>query len=64
MSEKRDLYEIGQVPPIGHVPKEMYAQLIRADRFGEPKKAFQVEKVPVPEIAPDEVLVCVIAASI
>lgn len=64
MSEKRDLYEIGQVPPVGHVPKEMYAQLIRADRFGEPKKAFQVEKVPVPEIAPDEVLVCVMAAGI
>lgn len=64
MSEKRNLYEIGQVPPVGHVPKEMYAQLIRADRFGEPKKAFQVEKVPVPEIAPDEVLVCVMAAGI
>lgn len=64
MSEKRDLYEIGQVPPIGHVPREMYAQVIRADRFGEPSKAFQIEKVPVPEIAPDEVLVSVMAAGI
>ena len=64
MSEKRDLYEIGQVPPVGHVPREMYAQVIRADRFGEPSKAFQIEKVPVPEIAPDEVLVSVMAAGI
>ena len=64
MSEKRDLYEIGQVPPVGHVPAEMYAQLIRPERFGEPNKAFKVEKVPVPEIAPDEVLVCVMAAGI
>ncbi len=64
MSEKRDLYEIGEIPPVGHVPKQMYAQLIRAERFGEPKKAFQVEKVPVPEIAPDEVLVYVMAAGI
>jgi crotonyl-CoA carboxylase/reductase len=64
MSEKRDLYEIGQVPPVGHVPREMYAQVIRPERFGEPTKAFQVEKVPVPEIAPDEVLVCVMAAGV
>ncbi len=64
MSEKRDLYEIGQVPPVGHVPAEMYAQVIRPERFGEPTKAFKVEKVPVPEIAPDEVLVCVMAAGV
>jgi crotonyl-CoA carboxylase/reductase len=64
MSETRDLYEIGQVPPVGHVPAEMYAQVIRPERFGEPTKAFKVEKVPVPEIAPDEVLVCVMAAGV
>ncbi len=64
MSEKRDLYEIGQVPPVGHVPSEMYAQVIRPERFGEPTKAFKVEKVPVPEIAADEVLVCVMAAGV
>ena len=44
----KDLYEIGEIPPVGHVPKQMYAQLIRADRFGEPTKAFKVEKVDVP----------------
>ena len=64
MSEKRDLYEIGQIPPVGHVPAEMYAQVIRPDRFGEPTKAFRVEKVAVPEIGPDEALVCVMAAGV
>jgi crotonyl-CoA carboxylase/reductase len=64
MTTPRALYEIGEVPPVGHVPREMYAQVIRPERFGEPTKAFQVEKVPVPELAPDEVLVCVMAAGI
>jgi len=64
MSEKRDLYEIGHVPPVGYVPREMYAQVIRPERFGEPMKAFKIEKVPVPDLAPDEVLVCVMAAGI
>jgi crotonyl-CoA carboxylase/reductase len=64
MSDKRDLYEIGTVPPIGHVPREMYAHVIRAERFGEPKVAFKVEKVQVPDLAPDEVLVCVMAAGV
>jgi len=61
----KDLYEIGEVPPVGHLPKEMYAQVIRADRFGEPKSAFQIERVAVPrEIKPDEALVFVMAAGI
>jgi len=60
----KDLYEIGEIPPIGHVPKSMYAQLIRAERFGEPTKAFQVEKIPVPDIKPDEALVYVMAAGV
>jgi crotonyl-CoA carboxylase/reductase len=63
MSHK-EIYEIGEVPPIGHVPKHMYGQLIRAERFGEPKHAFKIEKVDVPEIRSDEVLVYVMAAGI
>jgi len=63
MSVKK-IYEIGEVPPVGHVPQEMYAQLIRPDRFGEPKQAFKVERVAVPELKPDEVLVYVMAAGI
>jgi len=60
----KQIYEIGEVPPIGHVPRLMYAQVIRAERFGEPKHAFKVEKVEVPEIRPDEALVYVMAAGI
>jgi crotonyl-CoA carboxylase/reductase len=26
---KKDLYEIGEIPPLGHVPKNMYAWAIR-----------------------------------
>ena len=58
------IYELGDMPPLGTVPEEMYAQLIRQDRFGEPVKGFQVERVPVPELRPDDVLVYVMAAGI
>jgi crotonyl-CoA carboxylase/reductase len=59
------IYEIGEMPPIGTVPEQMHAQVIRADRFGEPKDAFRVESVPVPrELKPDEALVFVMAAGI
>jgi crotonyl-CoA carboxylase/reductase len=58
------IYELGDMPPLGTVPEEMYAQLIRQDRFGEPMKGFQVERVPVPELRPDDVLVYVMAAGI
>ena len=60
----KEIYEIGEVPPIGVVPKQMYAQLIRQDRFGPPEKGFKVEKVQVPTLKPDEVLVYVMAAGI
>lgn len=60
----KEIYDIGEVPPIGEVPRRMHAQLIRAERFGEPKKAFQIEQVEVPEIGPDEALVYVMAAGI
>ena len=54
---KKDLYEIGEIPPLGHVPKQMYAWAIRRERHGEPDKAMQLEVVPTPEIDSDEVLV-------
>jgi crotonyl-CoA carboxylase/reductase len=60
----KDIYEIGEMPPLGHVPTRMYGQLIRAERFGEPQHAFKVEKVAVPDIKPDEALVYVMAAGI
>ncbi|MDO8210175.1 crotonyl-CoA carboxylase/reductase [Conexibacter sp. CPCC 206217] len=42
----------------------MYAQVIRQDRFGDPRTAFQVEQVDVPAPGADEVLVAVMAAGI
>ena len=60
----KDLYHVGEMPPIGHVPKQMVAWLIRQERFGEPTKAFQVEVLDVPEPADDEVLVYVMAAGV
>ncbi|MGH2727335.1 MAG: crotonyl-CoA carboxylase/reductase [Actinomycetota bacterium] len=59
-----DIYPIGEIPPIGEVPKRMFAQLIRPERFGEPEKAFQVEEIEVPAPAPEEALVLVMAAGI
>ena len=60
----KELYEIGEMPPLGEVPKKMYASLIKDGEFGEPKEAFQVEVVDVPEIGDDEALVLVMAAGI
>jgi crotonyl-CoA carboxylase/reductase len=61
---QKDIYEVGEAPPLGQVPERMYAQVIRQERFGEPKTAFQIEQVSVPELRPDEVLVYVMAAGI
>ncbi|TMR40639.1 crotonyl-CoA carboxylase/reductase [Actinomadura geliboluensis] len=55
---------IGQLPEVGQVPSHMHAQVVRADRFGDPATAFRPEVVPTPEIGPDEVLVAVMAAGI
>ncbi len=60
----QEIYPIGEMPPIGRVPQYMYAQAIRQDRFGEPERAFQIERLPVPSLKPDEVLVYVMAAGI
>ncbi len=60
----KDIYEIGEVPPLGEVPRQMYAQVIRQERFGEPTKAFQQEKIDLPTLGPDEVLVYVMAAGV
>jgi crotonyl-CoA carboxylase/reductase len=59
-----DLVPVGALPPLGEVPKKMYAQVIRQDRFGDPRTAFQVEEVDVPTLQPKEVLIGVMAAGI
>ncbi len=61
---EKDLYEIGEMPPLGYVPKKMYAWSIRRERHGEPEKSFQVEVVDTWEIDSNEVLVLVMAAGV
>jgi len=63
MTEK-DLYEIGEIPPLGHVPEKMYAWAIRKEREGNPDKAMQVEAVPTWDLGPKEVLVFNMAAGV
>jgi crotonyl-CoA carboxylase/reductase len=61
---KKDLYEIGEIPPLGYVPKQMYAWAIRRERHGDPDTAMQVEVVDTPELDPHDVLVMVMAAGV
>ncbi|MEQ8430886.1 MAG: crotonyl-CoA carboxylase/reductase [Roseovarius sp.] len=61
---EKDLYEVGEMPPLGYVPKQMYAWAIRRERHGEPDKSFQVEVVDTWEIDSNEVLVLVMAAGV
>lgn len=60
----QDIYDIGARPPVGEVPPLMHAQVIRPERFGRPADAFKIERVRVPALKPNEVLVCVMAAGI
>ncbi len=55
---------VGELPPLGQVPARMHAQVVRRDRYGDPAAAFQPELVDTPALAPDEVLVAVMAAGI
>jgi crotonyl-CoA carboxylase/reductase len=59
-----DVTPIGSIPPVGQVPEKMIAQVVRPERYGDPRTAFQVEEIAVPEIKPHEVLIAVMAAGI
>jgi crotonyl-CoA carboxylase/reductase len=61
---ERTLYDVGEMPPLGRVPKQMHAWTVRQERFGEPTKAWQSEVIDVPDILDDEVLVYVMAAGV
>ena len=63
-NEKKKLYDLGEIPPLGHVPKEMHAWVIRKDREGVPEKAMQIETMPIPKVDSNEVLVMVMAAGV
>ena len=61
---KKDLYEVGEIPPLGHVPKNMYAWVIRKEREGPPETAMQMEVVPTWSLDSHDVLVLVMAAGV
>jgi len=48
----------------GELPSAMAAWVIRAEREGEPKDAFQLEEIEVPQPGPFEVIVRVMAAGV
>ena len=60
----KDFYEVGEIPPLGHVPLNMYAWCIRQERHGPPESAMQIEVVPTWKIGQDEVLILVMAAGV
>ena len=60
----KDLYEVGEIPPLGHVPPKMYAWTIRRERHGPPEQAMQIEVVDTPDVDPDEVVILVMAAGV
>ncbi len=59
-----DIVPIGSLPPVGDVPKRMYAQTIRSNRLGDPVDAFRIEEIDVPAPGDNEVLVAVMAAGL
>ena len=58
------IYDVGEMPPLGEVPREMHAIVIRREREGDPATAMRPERVPVPEPGPGEVLVYVMGAGV
>ena len=63
-TEQKELYAVGEIPPLGHVPSKMHAWAIRRERQGEPEQAMQLEVVDVPRPDSTEVLVMVMAAGV
>lgn len=61
---EKDLYEVGEIPPMGYLPKKMYAWAIRRERHGEPEQAFMSEVVDVKQPDSHEVVVLVMAAGV
>ena len=43
----KDLYDIGEVPPLGHVPANMHAWAIRKERHGPPETAMQLSLIHI-----------------
>jgi crotonyl-CoA carboxylase/reductase len=64
VGEIKDLYSVGEIPPLGHVPAKMHAWVIRRDRHGPPEDAMQLEVVPTPDLDSHDVLILAMAAGV
>jgi crotonyl-CoA carboxylase/reductase len=53
-----------ELPPVGDLPRQMLAQVIRSERLGDPITAFQLEQVDLPELHARDVLIAVMAAGV
>ena len=60
----KEIYDLGDQPPLGEVPSKMHAFMVRQDRFGKPVDAWKSEVIDVPEIGAKDVLVYVMATGI
>jgi len=60
----RELYGLGEVPPLGEVPRYMHASVIRRERYGPPTESMRIETVEVPPVGRGQVLILVMAAGI
>ncbi|MFC7052477.1 crotonyl-CoA carboxylase/reductase [Hansschlegelia quercus] len=60
----KDLYDLGEMPPLGHVPAKMHAWVVRRERHGPPESANELEVVPTWPLGDDDVLVYVMAAGV
>ena len=49
---------------VGTIPEHMQAQTLRQYRYGDPVNAFKMERIPVPDIEEDEVLLAVVSAGL
>jgi crotonyl-CoA carboxylase/reductase len=61
---EKKLYAVGEIPPLGYVPRKMHAWTVRPQRQGAPDVALRQEIIDVPAIGSDEVLLLVMTAGI
>lgn len=58
------IFQPGELPAPGVVPKRMHAWTLRTERLGEPIRAFRDEIVPVPEVRAGELLIANLYAGV
>ena len=59
-----EIHALGELPPLGKIPPHMLAQVVRQDRFGDPRTAFQIEEIDTPKPGPGQALIAVMAAGV